>query len=336
MSKTGLLLEEGVGGVNQILPHKHEYAWDLFLKGVANNWSPAEINMSDDIEQWKNGTLSKDEKLLVKRCLGFFAGSESLVGNNLLLNVAKWITDAECGQYIMRQAYEESLHNWTVVTCCDSYSLKVNEVYEAYLNIPSIKAKDDFLMEITTNTNRQDFSTRTIEGKREFLRNLITYYIVCEGTFFFSGFAMLLALGRQNKLPGLSDQIRYTLRDESLHIQFGTYLINTIKKQYPSVWTKKFEEDTVSHIKKAVELEVEYAHDVLPRGILGLNADMFVDYMQYIGNRRLEGIGISFQFDSDQNPFPWLSEAVDAAAMTNFFERKVKDYQSSGVLEDDF
>ena len=191
-------------------------------------------------------------------------------------------------------------------------------------------------MEITTSVNRPDFNTKTVEGKREFLRNLITYYTICEGTFFFSGFAMLLALGRQNKLPGLSDQIRYTLRDESLHIEFGAYLINTIKEQYPSVWTKKFEQETVNHIKKAVELEIRYAHDVLPRGILGLNADMFVDYMQYIGNRRLEGIGIDFRFDSDQNPFPWLSEVVDTGAMTNFFERKVKDYQNSGMLEDDF
>jgi len=336
MSKTGLLLEENVAGVNQILPHKHPEAWDLFLKGVANNWSPAEINMSTDIDQWKSDELTKDQKFLVKRCLAFFAGSESLVGNNLLLTVAKWVTDAECRQYILRQAYEESLHNWTVVTCCDSYSLKISEVYEAYNNIESIKVKDDFLMEITTNVNRQDFSTKTIEGKREFLRNLISYYIVCEGTFFFSGFAMLLALGRQNKLPGLSDQIRYTLRDESLHIQFGTYLINTIKEQYPSVWTKKFEEETVNHIKEAVKLEVAYAHDVLPRGILGLNAEMFVEYMEYIGNRRLEGIGIDYRFDSDNNPFPWLSEVVDTGAMTNFFERKVKDYQNSGSLVDDF
>ncbi len=334
--KSGLLLESDGGGVNQILPHKHKFAWDLFQKGVANNWSPSEINMSDDIEQWNDGSLSDDEKLLVKRCLGFFAGSESLVGNNLLLSVAKWITDAECGQYIMRQAYEESLHNWTVVTCCDSYNLSVQEVYEAYLNIPSIKAKDDFLIDITSDVNRQDFSTKTLEGKREFLRNLITYYIVCEGTFFFSGFAMLLALGRQNKLPGLSDQIRYTLRDESLHIQFGTYLVNTIKEQYPSIWTKKFEEEIIENIKKAVDLEIQYAHDVLPRGILGLNADMFVDYMRYIGNRRLEGIGIDYRFDSDNNPFPWLAEVVDTGAMTNFFERKVKDYQNSGVLEDDF
>lgn len=334
--KDGLLLGDNIAGVNQILPHKHEFAWSLFLKGVANNWSPSEINMSTDIEQWKSDKLSNDEKLLVKRCLGFFAGSESLVGNNLLLTVARWITDAECRQYILRQAYEESLHNWTVVTCCDSFGLKIPEVYEAYLNIPSIKSKDDFLMEITTNVNRPDFSTKTIEGKKEFLRSLITFYIVCEGTFFFSGFAMLLALGRQNKLPGLADQIRYTLRDESLHIQFGTYLINTIKEQNPSIWTKKFEEETVEHIKKAVELEISYAHSVLPRGILGLNAEMFVDYMQYIGNRRLEGIGIGFRFDSDENPFPWLSEVVDTGAMTNFFERKVKNYQSSGVLEDDF
>ncbi len=336
MSKTGLLLGEEVAGVNQILPHKHKLAWDLFLKGVANNWSPSEINMGDDIDQWKNGTLLKDEKLLVKRCLGFFAGSESLVANNLLLTVNRFVTDAECRQYILRQAYEESLHNWTIVTCCDSYGLKVDEVYEAYLNIKSIKAKDDFLMEITTDINRPEFSTKTVEGKREFLRNLITYYIVCEGTFFFSGFAMLLALGRQNKLPGLSDQIRYTLRDESLHIQFGTYLINTIKEQYPSVWTKKFEEETTEHIKKAVQLEINYAHDVLPRGILGLNAEMFIEYMHYIGNRRLEGIGVDYRFESDHNPFPWLAEVMDTGAMTNFFERKVKDYQSSGVLEDDF
>jgi len=334
--KDGLILGDEIAGVNQILPHKHKQVWDLFQKGVANNWSPSEINMSDDINQWKGDALTKDEKLLVKRCLGFFAGSESLVGNNLLLTVARWVTDPECRQYILRQAYEESLHNWTVVTCCESYSLKITEVYEAYLNVPSIKAKDDFLMEITTNVNRQDFSTKTIEGKREFLRNLIVYYIICEGTFFFSGFAMLLALGRQNKLPGLSDQIRYTLRDESLHIEFGTFLINSIKEQNPSIWTKKFEKETVDHIIKAVELEIDYAKDVLPRGILGLNADMFIDYMQYIGNRRLEGIGIDYRFDSDKNPFPWLSEVVDTAAMTNFFERKVKDYQNSGSLEDDF
>ena len=142
-------------------------------------------------------------------------------------------------------------------------------------------------MEITSDLNRNDFTTDTLEGKKELLKNLFTYYIICEGTFFFSGFAMLLALGRQNKLQGVSDQIKYTLRDESIHIKFGTYLINTLIEQNPSIWTKAIQQEFIDHMKKTVELEIEYAKDVLPTGILGLNAPMFVDYMQYIGNKRL-------------------------------------------------
>jgi ribonucleoside-diphosphate reductase beta chain len=334
--KTDKLITEDIASVNRILPHKHKFAWDLFLKGCANNWMPTEIPMQSDIKQWKNNEVTDDEKLLVKRCLGFFAGSESLVGNNLLMSAFKYITDPECRQYILRQAFEESLHNLTVVYICDSLDLNVDEVYRAYETIPSIKAKDDFLMNITSDINRPDFTTSTLEGKKELLNNLFTYYIICEGTFFFSGFAMLLALGRQNKLQGVSDQIKYTLRDESLHIKFGTYMINTLISQYPEIWTKTIQEEFVDHIKKAVALETEYAKDVLPTGILGLNSSMFVDYMHYIGNRRLESIGLDYRFPSDQNPFPWLSEVVDTQAMTNFFERRVREYQQSGSLEDDF
>ena len=335
-NKTGELLGKNIAGVNRILPHKHKFAWDLFLKSCANNWMPTEISMQDDINQWKNNEITEDEKLLVKRCLGFFAGSESLVGNNLLLSAFKYITDAECRQYILRQAFEESLHNLTVVYICDSLDLDIDEVFTAYETIPSIKAKDDFLMSITNDITRQDFNPHSKQGKQEILRNFLTYWVVCEGTFFFSGFAMLLALGRQNKLQGVSDQIKYTLRDESSHISFGIYLINTLIEQNPSIWTKSIQEEFIDHIKKAVELEISYAHDVLPTGILGLNAEMFVDYMHYIGNRRLEAIGLDFRFPSDNNPFPWLGEVVDVQAMGNFFERRVREYQQSGSLEDDF
>tara|TARA_B110000305_G_scaffold229532_1_gene280605 strand:- start:194 stop:1210 length:1017 start_codon:yes stop_codon:yes gene_type:complete len=334
--KTGELLGKNIAGVNRILPHKHKFAWDLFLKSCANNWMPTEISMQSDIKQWKNNEITDDEKLLVKRCLGFFAGSESLVGNNLLLSAFKYVTDAECRQYILRQAFEESLHNLTVVYICDSLDLDIDEVFTAYETIPSIKAKDDFLMSITNDITRQDFNPHSNEGKQEILRNFLTYWVVCEGTFFFSGFAMLLALGRQNKLQGVSDQIKYTLRDESSHISFGIYLINTLIEQNPSIWTKSIQKEFVEHIKKAVELEIAYAHDVLPTGILGLNAEMFVDYMHYIGNRRLEAIGLDYRFPSDHNPFPWLGEVVDVQAMGNFFERRVREYQQSGSLEDDF
>ena len=323
MKKSKQIISDKVSVVNQILPHVNKWAWDLFIDGAANNWMPTEISMSKDIEQWKSNLLSEDEKNVVKRCLGFFAGSESLVANNLLLSIFKFVTDPECRQYILRQAYEESLHNLTVVYVCDSLNLDIDEVYQAYNSIPSIKAKDEFLMNITTDINRPDFNINTIEGKREFLRNIITYYIICEGIFFFSGFAMLLSFNRQNKLPGTGEQIQYTLRDESLHIKFGTELINRIREDNPKVWTKAFEKETLAHIEMAMELELAYARDVLPTGILGLNSDMFIDYVQFIADRRLTNLGLPSPFGDAQNPFPWMSEIIDLEKCKNFFETRV-------------
>jgi ribonucleoside-diphosphate reductase beta chain len=335
MKKTKEIISDKVAAVNQILPHTNKWAWDLFIDGAANNWMPTEISMAKDIEQWRSDLLTNDEKLVVKRSLGFFAGSESLVANNLLLSVFKFVTDPECRQYILRQAYEESLHNLTVVYCCDSLGLEIEEVYEAYNSIPSIKAKDTFLMNICTDINRVDFNINTLEGKREFLRNLITYYVICEGIFFFSGFAMLLSFNRQNKLPGVGEQIQYTLRDESLHIKFGIKLINRIREDNPKIWTKAFEKETLDHIDKAMELELDYARDVLPNGILGLNSEMFIDYVQYIANRRLESLNLPSQYEDTKNPFPWMSEIIDLEKCKNFFETRVTEY-AVGNIEDDF
>ena len=335
MKKSKEIISDKVASVNQILPHVNKWAWDLFIDGAANNWMPTEVSMAKDIEQWKSNSLSEDERLVVKRCLGFFAGSESLVANNLLLSVFKFVTDPECRQYILRQAYEESLHNLTVVYVCDSLNLDIDEVYQAYNSVPSIKAKDEFLMNITTDINRPDFNINTIEGKREFLRNIITYYIICEGIFFFSGFAMLLSFNRQNKLPGIGEQIQYTLRDESLHIKFGTEVINKIREDNPKVWTKAFEKETLAHIETAMELELAYAREVLPTGILGLNSDMFIDYVQFIADRRLTNLGLPSPFGEAQNPFPWMSEIIDLEKCKNFFETRVTEY-SVGTLVDDF
>jgi|TARA_R110000796_G_scaffold22928_1_gene66000 ribonucleoside-diphosphate reductase beta chain len=335
MKKTNEIISDKIAAVNQILPHTNKWAWDLFIDGAANNWMPTEISMAKDIEQWKSELLSEDERLVVKRCMGFFAGSESLVANNLLLSIFKYVTDPECRQYILRQAYEESLHNLTVVYCCDSLNLDVDEVYQAYNSIPSIKAKDKFLMNISTDINRPDFNINTLEGKRELLRNLITFYVICEGIFFFSGFAMLLSFNRQNKLPGVGEQIQYTLRDESLHIKFGMSLISHIRSDNPKLWTKAFEQETLEHIETAMELEVAYAREVLPNGILGLNSDMFINYVQYIANRRLEGLDLPAAYEDVQNPFPWMSEIIDLEKCKNFFETRVTEY-SVGTLQDDF
>lgn len=331
------ILDNNVGIVNQILPHKNKWAWDLYITSLQNNWVPSDISMSDDINEWKNGTITDDEKHLVKRCLGFFAGSESLVSNNLLINAYKYITDAECRQYISIQIKEETVHNHTIVYICDSLNLDINEVYEAYASIPSIQAKDAYLIQVTEDLDAaaQKYSPDSHEFRKAVLNNLIIYYIICEGTLFYSGFAMLLAFNQQKKLKGIADQITYTVKDESNHVKFGIQLINTIAKEYPELWTPEYQATIKEYFDKAVELEVNYAKDVLPRGILGLNSSMFGDYIKYIANRRMESINLPYKYDAPHNPFPWLSEIMDLDTCTNFFEGRVKSYKT-GALEDDF
>ncbi len=355
-------------GVTQIKPHRNKWAWDLFIKGCANHWMPTEIGMAKDIEQWNaKGVLTEDEKLVVKRCMGFFAGSESLVANNLLLDVFRWVTDPECRQYLYRQSFEEALHNLTVVYVCESLNLDIKEVYEAYRNIPAIKAKDDFLIGITKDTSSKGFKLRPFyscpksknyDGKdaydgylddlaswtkdneeniwhyQDVLRNLITYYILCEGMFFYSAFAMLLSFGRQNKLPGIAEQIQYTLRDEALHVEFGTQVINQTKQEFPQVWTKQFQEETVEHVKKTASLELAFANDILPRGVLGLNAGMFLEYVRFLANLRLSSLGLPEVFPQTKNPFPWLSEIIELPKLKNFFERRVTEYGRANVIDD--
>lgn len=328
------ILGEDTAGVNQILPHTNKWAWDLYKLGKNNNWTPEEVPMVKDVQNWKKtDVLSDDERLLVKRCLGFFAGSESLVGNNLF-TLFKYVTDPECRQYMARQMYEECLHNDTIVYMCDSLDLDINEVYQAYETIPSIKAKDEFLMSVTRDLSTNPVDSQTPEGVREIIKAAFIYWVVCEGTFFYSGFAMLLALA--DKMPGVAEQIQYTLRDESIHIKFGTTLLNKLREQHPDVWDDKLDQELTEYLKSAVELEIAYAKDVLPTGILGLNADMFVDYMQHIANRRLGNLGMKFRYEKDENPFPWLSETIDLSKQKNFFETKVTEYQNAGALDDDF
>jgi ribonucleoside-diphosphate reductase beta chain len=145
-----------------------------------------------------------------------------------------------------------------------------------------------------------------------------------------------MALGRQNKLTGLYDQIKYTIRDETLHVEFGVGLINKIKEDYPTIWTKKFQGELIDLMKEGVEIEKRYSEDILPNGILGMNSKMLNQYVEYLANIRLESVGLDYRFPNDKNPFEWLGETQDAETSTAFFERKEKNYRKSSALNDDF
>jgi len=317
--------------VNQLMPLKYHWAWEHYLNGCANQWMPSEVPMGRDIELWKSDRLTDAERKVIMRNLGFFSTAESLVGNNVVLAIFKHITNPEARQYLLRQSFEEAIHTHTFHYIVESLSLDQREIFNMYHEVNTIHDKDMFEISLTEDVIRPDFTTETFEGKQKFLENLIGFYVIMEGIFFYSGFVMILSFHRQNKMTGIGEQFQYIMRDETIHLNFGIDLINTIKEENPEVWTTGFQNEIVDKICEAVELEIAYAKDCLPQGILGLNAGLFREYVQHIADRRLERIGLPVQYGS-RNPFPWMSETIDLGKEKNFFETRVTEYQAAGAL----
>ena len=317
--------------VNQLMPLKYHWAWEHYLNGCANHWMPTEVGMTKDIETWRSSKLSEGERFVIMRNLGFFATAESLVANNIVLAIFKHVTNAECRQYLLRQAFEEAVHSHTFLYIVESLGLNESEVFNMYHEVPAIAKKDQLEMELTSEILDPDFTTDTFEGAQAFLKNLIGYYLIMEGLFFYTGFVMVLSFHRRNMMTGIGEQFQYILRDETIHLNFGIDLINGIKQENPDLWTPEFQQLIIDRMKYAAELEIEYAKDCLPTGILGLNGELFREYVQHIADRRLERIGLPAQYGS-ANPFPWMSETMDLSKEKNFFETRVTEYQSSGSL----
>jgi len=320
---------------NKILPMKYLWARKYYKDGIANNWVPEEIAMQSDVGQWKSSTsLSPAERKLILWNLGFFSTAESLTANNLVLAVYRHVTNPECRQYLLRQAFEEAVHTDTFIYCCDSLGLNPDEIYNMYLTIPSIEEKDNFVIELTKSIFDPKFEIKNDKDIQTFLHDLIGYYVIMEGIFFYAGFAMMLALKRSNKMVGIGQQFEFIMRDESLHLGFGCDLINTIKSENPQVWTPKFQKEIIELIKKAVELEKKYALDACPEGVTGINAEQFSKYVEYVADRRLERIGLPKMYFT-LNPFPWMSQSVDLNKEKNFFETRLTEYQTGSLEWDD-
>jgi ribonucleoside-diphosphate reductase beta chain len=323
----------GQTDVNQLVPFKYKWAWEKYLSACANHWMPQETPMSRDIALWKDPmALSEDERRLVKRNLGFFVTADSLAANNIVLGTYRHITAPECRQYLLRQAFEEAIHTHAYQYIVESLGLDEGEVFNAYREIPSIRAKDEFLIPFIEILTDPTFRTGTAENDQRLLRSLIVFACLMEGLFFYVGFAQILALGRQNKMTGAAEQYQYILRDESMHCNFGIDLINQIKLENPHLWTAEFREEVQELVRTAVNLEYRYAEDTMPRGVLGLNAPMFKEYLRFIANRRCQQIGIEPLFPGSSNPFPWMSEMIDLKKEKNFFETRVTEYQTGGAL----
>ena len=319
--------------LNQLVPFKYDWAWQKYLDGCANHWMPQEVNMTADIALWKSEDgLSDDERTIVKRSLGFFSTADSLVANNLVLAIYRLITNPECRQYLLRQAFEEAIHTHAYQYCIESLGMDEGEIFNMYHEVPTVAEKASWALKYTKEINDPGFTTGTVDTDKTLLKNLIAYYCVLEGIFFYCGFTQILSMGRRNKMTGTSEQFQYILRDESMHVNFGIDVINQIKLENPHLWDDEMQASAREMILEGTTLEVGYARDTMPRGVLGMNANMMEEYLQFIANRRLAQIGLTEQYPGVKNPFPWMSEIMDLKKEKNFFETRVTDYQTGGAL----
>jgi ribonucleoside-diphosphate reductase beta chain len=323
----------GSADVNQLVPFKYKWAWEKYLAACANHWMPQEIAMGRDVALWKDPQgLSEDERRIVRRNLGFFVTADSLAANNIVLGTYRHISAPECRQYLLRQAFEEAIHTHAYQYISESLRLDEGEIFNAYREIPSIRDKDAFLMPFIDTLTDPHFRTGSVANDRQLLRSLIVFACLMEGLFFYVGFVQILALGRQNKMTGAAEQYQYILRDESMHCNFGVDLVNTVKHENAGLWSPEFVEEIIALFHEAVALEYRYAEDTMPRGVLGLNAAMFKEYLRFIANRRATQIALPALYESAANPFPWMSEMVDLRKEVAFFERRPIEYQTGGAL----
>ena len=319
--------------LNQLVPFKYDWAWQKYLDGCANHWMPQEVNMTADVSLWKSQDgLTTDERVIVKRSLGFFSTADSLVANNLVLAIYRLITNPECRQYLLRQAFEEAIHTHAYQYCIESLGMDEGEIFNMYHEVPVVASKASWAIKYTKELSDPKFNTGTIETDKALLKNLIAYYCVLEGIFFYCGFTQILSMGRRNKMTGTSEQFQYILRDESMHVNFGIDVINQIKLENPFLWDESMQNLAKEMIVEGTDLEIQYAQDTMPRGVLGMNASMMADYLKFIANRRLAQIGLLEQFPGVKNPFPWMSEIMDLKKEKNFFETRVTEYQTGGAL----
>ena len=227
---------------------------------------------------------------------------------------------------------EEAIHTHAYQYVIESLGMDEGEIFNMYREVPSVAKKAAWALPFTQSLSNPDFKTGTTEDDKILLRNLIAFYCVLEGIFFYCGFTQILSMGNRNKMTGTSEQFQYILRDESMHVNFGIDMINQIKIENPELWDEEMQSTAREMILQGTQLEIEYAEDTMPNGILGMSSESMTEYLKFIANRRLTQIGLEEAFPKASNPFPWMSEIMDLRKEKNFFETRVIEYQTGGAL----
>ena len=315
-----------------ILPLKYQWAYELYKNMKANHWEPEDIPMQKDCEQWRSNEISDIERWIIKMGIGYFSAAEGIVGDNLLHVIREAITAPELKLVIGRHAHEENIHADSLIYMISSLGINPHEAEAMFEDVETIKRKNDFVVSNSRNL-RRDMDLTITENKQLLAKNIFLFGQCMEGTQFYGLFGMVLALYRQNKFPGIGQMFRYTLRDESNHIELQRNLLMDLVEENPDIWTAEFRQELTDTMAEAVKLEKEFIMDCLPLNAVGLSAEEFIQYIDIIADRRLEGVGLKAIHPGVKNPFPWLAEMMDIKKEQNFFEGRVTEYQKASALE---
>ncbi|MBS1971957.1 MAG: ribonucleotide-diphosphate reductase subunit beta [Bdellovibrionales bacterium] len=307
-------------------PMKYPTFYEMYKNGIKNTWTVDEVDFSTDLVDL-HAKMTPAEKHLISRLVAFFATGDSIVGNNLVLNLYKHVNSPEGRMYLSRQLYEEALHVQFYLTLLDTYIPNPDERAEAFAaieNIPSIKKKADFCFKWIDSV--QDFETlQTKEDRRKFLMNMICFATCVEGLFFYAAFAYVYFLRSKGLLAGLATGTNWVFRDESMHMAFALEVIKTARKEEPDLFNEQMEDMVVQMLEDAIDCEMEFAQDVLQMGVAGMSAKDMRQYLEFVADQRLESLNIAPRYNV-KNPFAFM-ELQDMQELANFFERRVSAYQ---------
>ena len=322
------ILGSGLRDGLQLKPARYQWAMDLYNQAVANTWFPNEVQLVQDLAAFEK--LTDDEKHALKTVISYLNPNELLINKSLAFGIYPYVNAAEAHLYLSKQMWEEANHFMTFEYIIETFPFDRQEIYAAGYGKKSLKDKSDFQTKYVGRMLNDKLDVTTTEGKKDFVRNLVAYNIVLEGIWFYSGFMVGMSFRRRNLLRNVGSLLDWITKDENLHLTFGINLLLTILDENPDLQTQEFADEIRDLILQAVALEEAYNKDMLPKGILGLNADYVNQYVKFMTDRRLEELGFEKEYNV-ANSAKWMAAANDTLELVNFFESTNTNYEVNTV-----
>ncbi len=307
-------------------PMRYPQFYDMYRDAIRNTWTVEEIDFQIDISDL-HAKMTPADRHLVHRLVAFFATGDSIVSNNLVLNLYQHLNAPEARMYLSRQLYEEALHVQFYLTLLDNYLPDPAERAKAFAaveNIPSIRRKAEFCFKwIDSIHDLKRIETR--EQRRQFLLNQICFAACIEGLFFFAAFAYVYYFRSRGLLPGLASGTNWVFRDESCHMEFAFECVRTVREEESDLFDDAMRQQVYDMLEEAIECELQFAEDVLSGGVAGISPRDMRQYLQHCADNHFAKLGMARRYNV-RNPLPFM-ELQDVQELTNFFERRVSAYQ---------